>query len=145
MPHKPTKPDEHLQTVWGGPVNIVGQVGFLYQTVVAHNRRHALKCFATPMDSPISAATVAANLDFAEKVVMPQGMIFIRELLRQKQKSRPEVRIGFGKHSDYFVPAHLGRVIREVWGDFLTAAAEDPWGDVLVDFPRPAVLASVLA
>jgi hypothetical protein len=49
------------------------------------------------MDSSVSAATVAANLDFAEKVVMPQGMIFIRELLRQKQRDRPEVRIGFAK------------------------------------------------
>lgn len=49
------------------------------------------------MDNPVSPATVAAALDFAEKVVMPQGMIFIRELLRQKQKTRPEVRIGIGK------------------------------------------------
>lgn len=29
------------------------------------------------------------------------------------------------KHSDYFVPAHLNRVVGEVWGDFLTAAVED--------------------
>jgi hypothetical protein len=45
----------------------------------------------------VPPAKLAATLTFAEKVVMPQGTIFIRELLRRKRADDPDVRIGVNK------------------------------------------------
>jgi hypothetical protein len=80
--------------------------------------------------SPVLPSEVAEALSFADQVVMPQGAIFIRELLRSKRDGHAEVRLGIGKEE---VKENLRAAIRSgaVRMDDLVAfiASVEGWGN----------------
>lgn len=86
-------------------------------------------CFRVAYTSRMAAGTTGTIL-FAERVVMPQGTLFIRELLRQKRIDHPDVRIGVGKDEvkeNLRAAIRLGAVTMEDLDAFV--AAVEGWGN----------------
>jgi len=86
----------------------------------------------------------AEALAFAERVVMPQGAIFIRELLRQKRTDRPAIRIGISKEEvkeNLRIAIRSGAVTQADLERFISAV--EGWGNQHVYLFDPGPVADL--